>query len=59
MMCHGGHGHGDCGIVLVLAVRAVVRAVNVIVAGVLYLSFCSMLRIVVVVVFVVLWWWCW
>ena len=42
-----------------MAVRAVVRVVNVFVAGVVYLSFCSVVRMVVVVVFVVLWWWCW
>ena len=44
---------------LVVAVRAVVRVVNVIVAGVLYLSLCSAVRMVVVVVFVVLWVCCW
>ena len=33
--------------------------VNVIVAGVLYSSFCLVVRMVVVLVFVVLCWWCW
>ena len=45
---------------LVVAVRAVVRVVSVMVRGVLYLGFFSVVRMVVVVVLVLLWWcWCW
>ena len=36
---------------LVVALRAVVRVINLIVVGVLYLSFCLVVRMVVVVVF--------
>ena len=42
----------------VMAVRALLGVVNVIVAGVLYLSFCLVARMVGVLIFVVLWWWC-
>ena len=44
---------------LMVAVRAVLRVVNVIVAGVLPLSFCLVVRMVVVLIFEVLWWLCW
>ena len=44
---------------LAVAVRAVVRVINVIVVGVLYLSFCLVERMVVVVVLVRFWWRCW
>ena len=44
---------------LVVAVRVVISLVNVIVAGVLHLTFCLVVRIVVVVVLVLLWCWCW
>ena len=39
---------------LVVALRAVVRVINLIVVGVLYLSFCLVVRMVVVVVL----WYC-
>ena len=40
-----------------VVVRNVVRAANVIVVGVLYLSVCLVVGMVVVVVLVELWWW--
>ena len=44
-------------VVVVVVVRNVLRAENVTVVGVLYLSVCLVVGVVVVVVLVDLWWW--
>ena len=44
-------------VVVVVVVRNVVRAANVIVVGVLYLNVCFVVGVVVVLVLVDMWWW--